>query len=158
VNSVNRSVSSAVISGNKVLLALASKVVFNDNVTISYIKPVNNFLQTASGGAAAGITSQPVTNNCLNIATSDSEDKEAGKVFIYPNPAHDFINISIEKLKQTPRIIKIIDSLGKVVFQNKINPGINLLQIPLHLIQGLYFVQLCSEGSVLVTDKLVVTF
>ena len=63
VNSVARAVSSVVISGTKILLTLASPVVYGNVVTIAYTKPSINPLQTSFGGQAATITSQPVTNN-----------------------------------------------------------------------------------------------
>jgi len=63
VNSVARTVSNVVISGTKVQLTLASPVNSGDVVTVTYTKPVTNPLQTASGGQAASITTQSVTNN-----------------------------------------------------------------------------------------------
>ena len=39
-------------------------------MTLSYIKPTSNPLQTATGGIAASISNQPVINNCINIAPS----------------------------------------------------------------------------------------
>ena len=46
VNSSTRSVTSVAISGTKVLLTLASPVVYGDAVTIAYTKPTTNQLQT----------------------------------------------------------------------------------------------------------------
>ena len=70
VNSVARAVSSVSISGTKVRLALASPVAYGDIITVSYTKPASNPLQTGSGGQAASLSAQPVTNNCLNISPS----------------------------------------------------------------------------------------
>ena len=64
VNSSARTVSSVSISGTKVFLTLASPVVYGDVVTVAYTKPATNPLQTSSGGQAASITAQQVTNNC----------------------------------------------------------------------------------------------
>ncbi|MEI6047856.1 MAG: FISUMP domain-containing protein [Bacteroidota bacterium] len=62
VNSVTRTVNSVAISGTKVQLTLSSAVVYGDIVTVAYTKPGNNPLQTVSGGQAATITAQTVTN------------------------------------------------------------------------------------------------
>jgi uncharacterized protein (TIGR02145 family)/uncharacterized repeat protein (TIGR02059 family) len=70
VNSVSRTVNTATISGTKVMLTLASAVVFGDIVTVAYTKPASNPLQTASGGQAASISAQSVTNNTLCTAPS----------------------------------------------------------------------------------------
>ena len=64
VNSSARSVTAVAISGTKVLLTLASQVVYGDVVTVAYTKPSTNPLQTAAGGQAASITAQSVINNC----------------------------------------------------------------------------------------------
>jgi len=68
VNNVTRSVSSVAISGTKVLLTLASPVVYGDAVTVAYTKPSTNPLQTVAGGQAESITNKSVINNCSNTA------------------------------------------------------------------------------------------
>lgn len=65
VNSVVRTINSISISGTKVLLNLASPVIYSDVVTVSYTKPSVNPIQTIDGGLAATITNKPVTNNVL---------------------------------------------------------------------------------------------
>jgi uncharacterized repeat protein (TIGR02059 family) len=63
VNSVTRTVSSIAISGTKVQLTLSSPVIYGDIVTVAYNVPSVNPLQTSSGGQAATISAQSVTNN-----------------------------------------------------------------------------------------------
>ena len=65
VNSVSRTVNTVAISGTKVMLTLSSAVVYGDIVTVAYTKPASNPLQTTSGGQAASISAQSVTNNTL---------------------------------------------------------------------------------------------
>lgn len=62
VNSNARAVSQVVVSGTKVQLTLASPVVNGDFITVAYRKPSSNPLQTLSGGQAATLTAQNVTN------------------------------------------------------------------------------------------------
>lgn len=62
VNSFSRNVTSVTIVGNKVRLILASAVVNGDVITVSYSKPLTNMLQSTSGGQAASLSTQPVTN------------------------------------------------------------------------------------------------
>lgn len=66
VNSTSRSINSVSISSGKVRLSLSSNVVYGDIITVSYTKPAVNPLQTPSGGQAASISLQPVTNKCFN--------------------------------------------------------------------------------------------
>ena len=69
VNSTARSISAVTISGTKVLLTLASPVVYGDVVTVAYIKPSSNPLQTPSGGQAAAISAQAVSNHVNAVST-----------------------------------------------------------------------------------------
>ena len=67
VNNVTRSVSAVAVSGNKVLITLASPVIYGDAVTVAYNKPASNPLQTTSGGQAASMTARNVTNNVAAV-------------------------------------------------------------------------------------------
>jgi uncharacterized repeat protein (TIGR02059 family) len=68
VNSNARTVSKVAVSGTKVQLTLASPVVNGDVVTVAYTKPSTNPLQTATGGQAATITAQTVTNKVSSVS------------------------------------------------------------------------------------------
>jgi uncharacterized repeat protein (TIGR02059 family) len=63
VNNVTRNVSTVAISGSKVLLTLASPVVFGDAITVAYTRPSINPLQTVAGGQAEPLVAQTVVNN-----------------------------------------------------------------------------------------------
>ena len=63
VNSSARTISSVTVSGTKVQLTLGSPVKYGDVVTVAYNKPSTNPLQTSTGGQAASISAQVVTNN-----------------------------------------------------------------------------------------------
>jgi uncharacterized repeat protein (TIGR02059 family) len=68
VNSVVRTVNSVTISGTKVQLTLASPVVYGDIVTVAYTKPSTNPIQTSSGGQAASLNTQSVTNKVGTVS------------------------------------------------------------------------------------------
>ncbi len=82
---------------------------------------------------------------------------EEQPVKIYPNPAHEFINIKIDETTLKPDFIRIINFSGKIFFQDKVNPDIKDFQIPINLIQGIYIVQMGSGGFTLFTQKLIVS-
>jgi hypothetical protein len=77
-------------------------------------------------------------------------------VKLFPNPAHEIINIRIDEPTLTPDFIRIINLLGKVVFQNSLDPGIREFQIPINLQNGVYIVQLGSDDLTLFAQKLIV--
>jgi uncharacterized repeat protein (TIGR02059 family) len=68
INSVVRTVNLIAVSGTKVSLTLASRILPGDVVAVSYTKPATNPLQSASGATAGSFSNQQVTNNCINTA------------------------------------------------------------------------------------------
>jgi len=86
----------------------------------------------------------------------NAKNYEEQPIKIYPNPAKKFINIRIDSSTLLPDFIRILNLLGKVVFQDKITPDIKELQIPINLIEGVYIVQIGSGNLTLFTQKLIV--
>jgi uncharacterized repeat protein (TIGR02059 family) len=62
VNTVVRAVNSVSVSGAKVLLTLASPIVYGNAVKVGYTPPASNPLQTTDGGIATTLTAQSVLN------------------------------------------------------------------------------------------------
>jgi uncharacterized repeat protein (TIGR02059 family) len=69
VNSSDRAVSSVAISGTKVLITVVNPFVHGDVITVAYVKPLVNPLQTVSGAQAVSLNAQVVKNNIGNINT-----------------------------------------------------------------------------------------
>ncbi len=67
VNGIARNVISVEISGNKVILILASPVLFGDMVSVSYTRNPGRPLQTSSLGLAANLTDETVKNNIADL-------------------------------------------------------------------------------------------
>jgi len=72
VNGIARNVTSVEISGNKVILILASPVLFGDMVSVSYTQNPGRPLQTSSLGLAANLTEETVKNNIADPAVKNS--------------------------------------------------------------------------------------
>ncbi|MBA7516911.1 hypothetical protein ES705_08960 [subsurface metagenome] len=68
VNSVSRSVNTVAITGTNVHLTLDSAAVFGDTVTVAYNLPGSEQLQSTSGGIAASLNAQIVTNYVNEIS------------------------------------------------------------------------------------------
>ncbi len=146
VNSLTRPVNSVAIKGNQVELTLASAVASGDIVTTTYIKPVTNPLQALSGTKAENISNKLVTNNIEDIVLNIvKEDLFASKISIYPNPAHELLNIAFQEPSQESYDIKIISLSGKVYFEDRLDIGSQNVKIALRLNPGLYLVQFSSR-------------
>ncbi len=77
-------------------------------------------------------------------------------VKLYPNPAHEILNIRIDEMSLKPDFIRIMNLAGKIMFQDIMDPDIKEVQIPLNLKQGFYIVQIGAGDITLFTQKLVV--
>jgi uncharacterized repeat protein (TIGR02059 family) len=151
VNGVKREVTFVYIIGKKVLLTLASPVVYGDVVTVSYIKPANNQLKKATGGTAVSFSfPQPVTNRLTNNSI------KKGNISIYPNPAREVINVSIKETSLEPQKLRIFDLSGKLCFESKLNSGTNN-QILINIKPGIYIVQVISGSVINFVQKLIIT-
>jgi uncharacterized repeat protein (TIGR02059 family) len=150
VNGVKREVTLVSISGNRVLLTLASQVVYGDNVTVSYIKPATNQLKKATGEIAVSFSfPQPVTNKLAKNLN------KKGNISIYPNPAREFVNISIIETSMESQILKIFDLSGKLCMESQLIAGINN-KILINIKSGIYIVQVVSGSAIKFVQKLIV--
>ncbi len=77
-------------------------------------------------------------------------------VKIFPNPASDYVNVRIEETNVSPDFIRIISLSGKILHEEKLDPGISEFTMPINLRKGIYVLQM-GEGKVtLFSQKLVV--
>lgn len=162
VNSAPRAVTEVSISGNKVMLTLASPVIKGDVVTVAYTKPASNPLQTSLGGQAATLTAQAITNNVLAVipvATTTSI-----KMTVAPNPVHRVVNIllaytglSAATVSANPsNIIRILDVSGRLFIERFFTYGIGNVRIPVNLRSGIYIVQMLTNGTIAGTQNIIV--
>jgi uncharacterized repeat protein (TIGR02059 family) len=91
INRATNQVTAVSISGNKVILTLPSALKSSDTITISYIKPSENPLQTAAAGIAETIMDQSVKNNILAVVTDIQPT--FGDISITPKQVMDYVAI-----------------------------------------------------------------
>ena len=87
---------------------------------------------------------------------SDNVSSEEKNVLIYPNPANEFFNISIEDPTIVPDKIRLIDLSGKIVFEGSVTPGIITVYLPPNLRSGIYIVELTAGSIVLDAQKIII--
>lgn len=88
--------------------------------------------------------------------SSNPGDTENRRVIIYPNPASDILNISIEDPLIKPDFLRIINLSGNVVFEKTLNPVVRNIQIPIKLRAAAYFIELNLSYSTLYTQKFLI--
>ncbi|MCJ7820835.1 MAG: discoidin domain-containing protein, partial [Bacteroidales bacterium] len=85
------------------------------------------------------------------------ERKEQSQITIYPNPVNEYINISIREQALIPDFVRIINFSGKIVFEDRIDPDVKELQIPVNFVNGIYIIQMGSEYLTFFTQKVIVS-
>lgn len=157
VNGVVKAVKSVVIVENKVTLTLLADLTKADTITITYTKPANNPLQTATGGKAETVADKPVTNNILGVITNSNDPQiNDGKISIFPNPTSDFIKIANFDPGDKIPILRIFDFSGKLCQEIKLTDIAKMRKIPINLKSGIYITQLMMGTIVHYVQKLVV--
>ncbi len=156
VNGSNKPVNSVDISGNKVILALNATLSYGDIVTVSYIRPAQNPLQSVSGGIAEAILDKSVTNKITGFTTpsSGTSDNKEG-ISVYPNPAREYINIENTETSLVPLIVRIFDFSGKLCMETPLNSG-NSNKIQINLKSGIYIVKIETGSMVRFNQKLII--
>jgi hypothetical protein len=86
----------------------------------------------------------------------DSTKSIKSKIFIYPNPVRDFINISVEEPALEFNSVRIIDLSGMVVYKKELNQIVKSVQLSVNLKPGLYLLNLSLYNLALYTQKLIV--
>lgn len=99
------------------------------------------------------------SNGCSNTMCQSVVISSAGifandpltKIHAYPNPADEFVNLTIEN---GTRLIRITDINGRLVY-NQNNPNGELVQIPLdNWSNGMYLIQITNGEGLLSIDRL----
>lgn len=149
VNSMQRQVTGVAIKGNSVVLTLESPVFRGDHITVTYIAPPTNPLQSPTGEIIPGLTARTVTNNIGIVNPSEPE------ITIFPNPAKDYFKIVNIRTIHLPGIVRLYDLSGKLRYEYVLNSEI-VQTIPFDLSPGVYMLFLYVGNEVRHKAKIVV--
>ena len=76
---------------------------------------------------------------------------EVSEVRMYPNPAADRVTIDLQNT--TANKIRMVDLYGRIVVEQDVEGQMEVIDLS-HLANGMYFVQICNNGKVTATRKL----
>lgn len=131
--------SSNSISPNKLL-----PLTFINNIanTGNFINmPANNYTDLASCNAG------------YPVGLKDHSSKDFQNIRIFPNPAYDILNIDVAILNGNSSKLKILNSLGQIVREEKIQNSksqINVSQLPI----GIYYLKIQNDTQT-ITRKII---
>jgi PKD repeat protein len=90
------------------------------------------------------------TNFIFSNNTGIFADEKQQELFVYPNPAYDYINIVLNNNNELGMNIKILDLLGNTLLINNIKKQENQIKIPLQTLKkGVYFIELKTKEKTL---------
>lgn len=99
---------------------------------------------------------RPVFGKPFEVISSGNPDftEDETEMILYPNPAHDHINININSASQfTDKKIEIINMQGSVVYSGILNnEPVNIS----NLSKGLYFVKVTCDNNNILVEKLLI--
>lgn len=156
VNGEKKPVTAVAVTENTVNLTLPLDLSNNDTITITYNPPDQNPLQSAEGGMADPIASQPVENKIQKAEAGGEELVNGGKFLIFPNPAKDFIKIANLVAGTEIPVLRLYDISGKLCQEIKLTDLGKMRKIPIDLKPGFYVAQVVSGSVVNHVQKLVV--
>ena len=156
INRVKQPVVNVTIVENTVVLTLPVNLSKNDTVTIAYVKPVTNPLQTTAGGIADNLAEKPVANNVMGLSTSTETLINNGKILIFPNPAHEYIKIANFDPGDKVPLLKLYDMSGKLCQEIKLTDMSRMRKLDIKLVPGLYIAQVVDGKTVHYVQKLIV--
>jgi len=91
------------------------------------------------------------------VATLAVDEFENGSFVFYPNPASNFVTISLKDNSNSISSITVYDLLGKMILQKTANDAVTTDTVDLSSVNsGIYFIEVQSENNTKVVKKLIV--
>ena len=101
-------------------------------------------LTCVSGSPASSVSIAVYVNTCTGIET-----QLAASLIVYPNPSNDKLFVNFGQIKEIPASMKMINTLGQIVFETGNPLQINHTGIDVsHLNRGAYTLQIIFNNAV----------
>ena len=101
--------------------------------------------------------SNSVSNTCTLSTTIDEETLGEEAVFVYPNPAKEFINVEFSGLSDENIRIEIIDVFGKVVQKENRKNENGIFNLNVRSLAAGYYLLKISSGNSVIQKKIIIS-
>ena len=102
----------------------------------------------------------PIITNTFQtqfVTVLSLDEFENGSFVFYPNPASDFVTVSLKDSTNSILTISVYDVLGKMILQKTANDAVTTDTVDLSSVNpGIYFIEVQTENNVKVVKKLLV--
>lgn len=102
------------------------------------------YVYTDANSCSGSDNESVVVSLCTGI-----EELSSSSVSIYPNPAKDILNISIDHFSTENTHIEMFDAIGKLIVSDKVNNSLTSIDMS-HLSRGMYTIRIVIDGKQLV--------
>ena len=134
------------------LATLALEGVALTVVASGFLDPSQN-----SGGPAFGLwVALPAGGSLIELPPSvlGVEDFDINSFVMYPNPATNQLNISLDLNESSMYNLSVVDMMGRTIFQKEIGATINTIDVS-QMATGIYNVSLQTGSKVIATKKFI---
>ena len=101
--------------------------------------------------------SNSVSSTCTLSTTIDEETIGEETIFVYPNPAKEFINVEFSGLSDENISIEIIDVFGKVVQKENRKNENEIFNLNVSSLDAGYYVLKISSGNSVIQKKIIIS-
>ena len=101
--------------------------------------------------------SNSVSSTCTLSTTIDEETIGEETIFVYPNPAKEFINVEFSGLNDENIIIEIIDVFGKVIEKVNEKNENGIFNLNVRSLAAGYYVLKISSGNSVIQKKIIIS-
>ena len=101
--------------------------------------------------------SNSVSSTCTLSTTIDEETIGEEAIFVYPNPAKEFINVEFSGLNDEDISIEIIDVFGKVVQKENRKNENEMFNLNISSLDAGYYLLKISSGYSVIQKKIIIS-
>lgn len=128
-----------------------------DNVLVIDKEGILRYKSIEQAGVNEVDSAYKIINNLFNPLSINKTHKTNHQISIYPNPANDFTTIKCPLFNKPDTRIKIINTIGEVVFEKKIISTSETYKLNVaNLKERVYFMQVINNTNIL-SKRLIVT-
>ncbi|WP_420150288.1 metallophosphoesterase [Spirosoma sp.] len=122
-------------------------------VTVKPTKSTTYSVSSVENGCGKG-TSAGQADVTILVPTAE-EELVGGKLRIYPNPAHDVVNVELTLAQKQEVSVRVLDTQGRSLFQKHAGQIVSLVEsIPMPTVHGTYLLKI-QVGESTITRKVV---
>ena len=92
----------------------------------------------------------------VHSASDEQEEWPENQTIVFPNPARGIVYVLMNDPERQYAIAKVYDYFGRFVFSQAVYNGLNPVELPAHMVSGLYTITLEAAGLERYLKKIII--